>query len=127
MKKTHKFLTIFLVLSFLSLAVFGFLGLAFSSGFSQCAASVVPGALSCPMGSGSEPVEIFHSFSGVILTSIVLLLGVLFYAVSSEQFLVLTVRAFIAKRQPEILNNEGSFNKRILNWLSLRVRSDLLA
>lgn len=127
MKTTRKFLISFLVLSFLSLAVFGFLGLLFGTGFSQCAASVVPGTLSCPMGSGSQQVEIFHSFSGVILTAMFVLFGILFSLILSKIPTAISPLSLVLKRQPEILNNERSFLRRNLDWLSLRLRSDLLA
>lgn len=123
MKNVLKLAIVLMFGSFLALAVFGFIGLAFSTGFAECAA-VVPGTLACPSipGQAAEQAEIFLSFSRVVLTA-VLLFTVLCLTFGVVSLPSLRLKSGFFGRA--IINHVRSSVRRQLNWLVLTQRAEL--
>lgn len=114
-----------LFVSFISLAVFGFLGLAFTAGFAQCAASVIPGVSGCAQ-LPQHQAEIFHAFSLAILTA-VLLLAAVFAAFGGLGGEALKLLNRVLSAVPVVLGHARSFSRRQLEWLAFNQRVDYLA
>ncbi|MBI4049655.1 MAG: hypothetical protein HY395_02450 [Candidatus Doudnabacteria bacterium] len=118
------------IIAFASIAVFGFIGLAHDSIFSNCAMAVMSPESSCPPEPTAEisllHARIFQSFSVGILTVLVLLLVVLL--VTAEPLTAKTPPLHICTIQNfQIASAKSHFKTKLITWLKLLAKQDALA
>ena len=118
------------LIAFVSIAVFGFVGLTHDSIFSACAMAVMSPEANCPVEPTAETsllhAQIFQSFSDGLLASLIILL------ISLAAFFGLSISPALFESQYishnfEISSSPGHYQAKFINWLKILAKEDTFA
>ncbi|OGE81388.1 MAG: hypothetical protein A3H72_00775 [Candidatus Doudnabacteria bacterium RIFCSPLOWO2_02_FULL_48_8] len=127
-----KLPVLILLAAFVSIAVFGFIGLSHGSIFSTCAMAVMSGSPSCPVEPTAESsllhAQIFQSFSEGTLLTLLLLVTIILACLALLTVLELPAsKASYFATDFQLLSSKTHFKTKLLRWFQLLVKQGALS